>query len=88
MLLLNLQSNAVIVITPIKALLSCIAMTVAFVATLYLLPVSIRSRPRDDPVHIKARILCVATACSAALRFFTGEVDLVTTLHATARWSL
>ena len=43
-------------------------MTAIYVFSLYLLPASIRRRPRDDPVHIRARFASVGTACLLALR--------------------
>lgn len=47
---------------------ACLSMTAIYVFSLYLLPASIRRRPRDDPVHIRARFASVATACLLALR--------------------
>lgn len=45
-----------------------LGMTAIYVFSLYLLPASIRGRPRDDPVHIRARFASVGTACLLALR--------------------
>ncbi len=47
---------------------ACLGMTAIYVFSLYLLPAAIRQRPRDDPVHIRARFASVATACLVAMR--------------------
>jgi hypothetical protein len=53
---------------PWQAWAACVGMTATYVFSLYLLPTAIRRRPRDDPVHIRARFASVVTACLLALR--------------------
>jgi hypothetical protein len=61
------------------AVCACLGMTVVFVASLYMLPASIRRRPRDDPKHIRARFLSVMLACTvsvAIVHAFTVQVGV------------
>ncbi|EWM27373.1 hypothetical protein Naga_100696g2, partial [Nannochloropsis gaditana] len=52
------------------ALAACLSMAILYVASLYLLPASIRLRHRDDPLHIKARFVSVIVACLLSIRIF------------------
>jgi hypothetical protein len=54
--------------THTNTLAACITMTLIFVGSLYLLPQQIRRRHRDDPLHVKARFVSVATACLLSIR--------------------
>lgn len=51
------------------ALVACLSMAILYVASLYLLPASIRLRHRDDPLHIKARFVSVIVACLLSIRY-------------------
>lgn len=66
-----LDPAPVVLPTPLPALhawAACLCLTALYVFSLYLLPASVRRRPRDDAAHIRARIVAVATACLLALR--------------------
>lgn len=68
---LFLDPNPVVLqphIPPWQAWAACLSMTAIYVFSLYLLPAAIRRKPRDDPVHIRARFASVGTACLLALR--------------------
>jgi|EP01044_Picomonas_judraskeda_P001114 prenyl protein peptidase len=46
----------------LTARLACVAMVVLFVGGLYLVPSEVRTLPRDDPGHIRARFAAVSAA--------------------------